>query len=116
MLKLLLQLCHPWTRIPVSVAKLINNPAANWLYTSEPNEGTGQRRIPITRGKLLGGSSSINGMVFVRGQSQDYDTSAQLGNRGWSYREVLRGHGELSGQSGRRVSWSQRAADGNGKH
>ena len=80
---------HPWSRIPVGFAKLINNPAANWLYSSEPDEGTGQRRIPIPRGKLLGGSSSINGMVFVRGQSQDYDTWAQLGNRGWSYREVL---------------------------
>ena len=45
--------------------------------------------FPIPRGKLLGGSSSINGMVFVRGQAQDYDTWAQLGNRGWSYREVL---------------------------
>ena len=80
---------HPWSRIPVGFAKLIENPAANWLYSSEPDDGTGQRRIPIPRGKLLGGSSSINGMVFVRGQSQDYDTWAQLGNRGWSYREVL---------------------------
>jgi choline dehydrogenase len=80
---------HPWSRIPVGFAKLIENPAANWLYSSEPDEGTGQRRIPVPRGKLLGGSSSINGMVFVRGQSQDYDTWAQLGNRGWSYREVL---------------------------
>ncbi len=80
---------HPWSPIPVGFAKLINNPAANWLYSSEPDEGTGNRRIPIPRGKLLGGSSSINGMVFVRGQSQDYDQWAQLGNRGWSYREVL---------------------------
>ena len=80
---------HPWSRIPVGFAKLIENPAANWLYSSEPEAGTGNRRIPIPRGKLLGGSSSINGMVFVRGQSQDYDTWAQLGNRGWSYREVL---------------------------
>ena len=80
---------HPWSRIPVGFAKLIDNPAANWLYASEPEASTGQRRIPIPRGKLLGGSSSINGMVFVRGQSQDYDTWAQLGNRGWSYREVL---------------------------
>jgi choline dehydrogenase len=80
---------HPWSRIPVGFAKLIENPRANWLYSSEPDEGTGQRRIPIPRGKLLGGSSSINGMVFVRGQSQDYDTWAQLGNRGWSYRDVL---------------------------
>ncbi|HEY2618684.1 MAG TPA: GMC family oxidoreductase N-terminal domain-containing protein [Acetobacteraceae bacterium] len=79
----------PWSRIPVGFAKLIENPAANWLYSSEPDEGTGNRRIPIPRGKLLGGSSSINGMVFVRGQSQDYDQWAQLGNRGWSYREVL---------------------------
>ncbi len=80
---------HPWSRIPIGFAKLIDNPAANWLYSSEPEAGTGNRRIPIPRGKLLGGSSSINGMVFVRGQSQDYDTWAQLGNRGWSYREVL---------------------------
>ena len=80
---------HPWSRIPVGFARLIENPAANWLYSSEPDEGTGNRRIPIPRGKLLGGSSSINGMVFVRGQSQDYDQWAQLGNRGWSYREVL---------------------------
>jgi len=80
---------HPWSRIPVGFAKLISNPRANWLYSSEPEASTGERRIPIPRGKLLGGSSSINGMVFVRGQAQDYDTWAQLGNRGWSYREVL---------------------------
>src|SRR5437764_729011 len=80
---------HPWSWIPVGFAKLIANPGANWLYASEPEASTGQRRIPVPRGKLLGGSSSINGMVFVRGQSQDYDTWAQLGNRGWSYREVL---------------------------
>jgi choline dehydrogenase len=80
---------HPWSRVPVGFARLIENPAANWLYASEPDASTGQRRLPVPRGKLLGGSSSINGMVFVRGQSQDYDTWAQLGNRGWSYREVL---------------------------
>ncbi len=80
---------HPWSRVPVGFAKLIENPAANWLYASEPEASTGNRRVPVPRGKLLGGSSSINGMVFVRGQSQDYDTWAQLGNRGWSYREVL---------------------------
>ena len=50
---------HPWSRIPIGFARLIENPAANWLYSSEPDEGTGQRRIPIPRGKLLGGSSSI---------------------------------------------------------
>lgn len=80
---------HPWSRVPVGFAKLIDNPAANWLYESEPEEASGGRRIPVPRGKLLGGSSSINGMVFVRGQAQDYDQWAQLGNRGWSYSDVL---------------------------
>jgi choline dehydrogenase len=80
---------HFWSRIPVGFAKLIDNPAANWLYSSEPEETTGGRRIPVPRGRLLGGSSSINGVVFVRGQAQDFDTRAQLGNRGWSYRDVL---------------------------
>ncbi|MEC8204864.1 MAG: GMC family oxidoreductase N-terminal domain-containing protein, partial [Pseudomonadota bacterium] len=80
---------HYWSPIPVGFAKLIDNPAANWLYESEPDDGADNRRIPVPRGKLLGGSSSINGMVFVRGQKQDYDTWAQLGNRGWSYEDVL---------------------------
>lgn len=80
---------HPWSRIPVGFAKLINNPAANWCYSSEPEENTNNRAIPVPRGRLLGGSSSINGMVFVRGQSHDYDMWAQLGNRGWSYADVL---------------------------
>ncbi len=80
---------HPWTRVPVGFARLIDNPKANWLYQSEPEDSTGQRNIPVPRGKLLGGSSAINGMVFVRGQAQDFDTWAQLGSRGWGYRDVL---------------------------
>jgi choline dehydrogenase len=78
---------HPWSRIPIGFARLITNPAANWLYSSEPDESTNGRRLPVPRGKLLGGSSSINGMVFVRGQAQDFDTWAQMGNQGWSYAE-----------------------------
>ena len=78
-----------WSRIPIGVAKLIDNPMVNWCYSSEPDDGSGQRRIEVPRGKMLGGSSSINGMVFVRGQRQDYDHWAQLGNRGWSYEDVL---------------------------
>src|SRR6266513_1046204 len=81
--------CHPWSSIPVGMARLIKNPAANWLYSSEPEASTTGRRLPVPRGKLLGGSSSINGMVFVRGQAQDFDTWAQMGNRGWSYTDVL---------------------------
>jgi choline dehydrogenase len=80
---------HPWSFIPIGMARLIRNPAANWLYSSEPEASTNGRRLPVPRGKLLGGSSSINGMVFVRGQAQDFDTWAQMGNRGWSYNDVL---------------------------
>ena len=78
-----------WSRVPIGMAKLIDRPAVNWCFSSEPDEGSGGRRIPVPRGKMLGGSSSINGMVFVRGQPQDYDHWAQLGNRGWSYSDVL---------------------------
>ena len=80
---------HPWSFIPVGSARLIKNPAANWLYSSEPEANTNGRSIPVPRGKLLGGSSAINGMAFVRGQAQDFDTWAQMGNQGWSYQDVL---------------------------
>jgi choline dehydrogenase len=80
---------HPWSFIPVGSARLITNPAANWLYSAEPEANTNGRRIPVPRGKLLGGSSAINGMAFVRGQAQDFDTWAQMGNQGWSYADVL---------------------------
>src|ERR1700682_1557985 len=80
---------HPWSRIPIGYAKLLTNPAANWLYSSEPEANTNGRKLPVPRGRLLGGSSSINGQAFVRGQAQDFDTWAQLGNRGWSYAEIL---------------------------
>lgn len=80
---------HPVTRLPASFALLIDNPLANWRYRSEPEESTGNRAIPIPRGKLLGGSSAINGLVYVRGNKLDYDTWAQMGNTGWSYDDVL---------------------------
>ncbi|MBS0525475.1 MAG: GMC family oxidoreductase N-terminal domain-containing protein [Proteobacteria bacterium] len=65
------------------------NPAVNWLYTSEPSEWTGGRRIAAPRGKTLGGSSSINGHIYNRGQRLDFDGWAQRGNRGWGYADVL---------------------------
>ena len=79
---------HPLSRVPISFAKFINRPGVNWLYASEPSAHTGGRAIPVPRGRMLGGSSAINGMVWVRGQRQDYDHWAQLGNRGWSYQDV----------------------------
>ncbi len=80
---------HPLSRVPISYVRFINRPGVNWLYTSEPEPTTGGRNIPVPRGKMLGGSSAINGMVWVRGQRQDYDHWAQLGNRGWSWQDVL---------------------------
>ncbi len=80
---------HPWSRIPVGYAKMLTNPAVNWLYSSEPEAGTNGRRLPVPRGRMLGGSSAINGLAFVRGQAQDFDSWAQMGNRGWSYADVL---------------------------
>ena len=79
---------HPYSALPASFGLLIDHPSVNWRYLSEPEEGTANRRIPVPRGKMLGGSSSINGLVFVRGQPLDYDTWAQLGNRGWSSDDV----------------------------
>ena len=78
-----------WIHIPVGFAKTLNDPSVNWLFETEPDEKTRNRPIPIPRGKVLGGSSSINGMLYVRGHARDYDTWAQLGNRGWSYDDVL---------------------------
>ena len=79
---------HPYSRMPLSFGLLIDNPAANWCYQSEPEPNTANRVIPVPRGKLLGGSSSINGLVWVRGQPLDFDTWAQMGCRGWSWRDV----------------------------
>ena len=79
----------PWIHIPAGFIKTFYHPKVNWLYSMEPSEWTGGRRIHAPRGKTLGGSSSINGHVYNRGQSMDFDTWAQFGNRGWGYADVL---------------------------
>lgn len=79
---------HPLSRLPVSFALFIDHPGVNWRYRSEPEAGTQHRAIPVPRGKLLGGSSAINGLIHVRGQVQDYDGWAGLGNRGWGWQDV----------------------------
>ena len=80
---------HPWSRFPISYALFLERAGVNWMYESEPDPGADGRSVPVPRGRMLGGSSAINGLVFVRGQAQDYDHWAQLGNRGWSYQDVL---------------------------
>jgi choline dehydrogenase len=78
-----------WINIPVGFTKLLNSPKYNWNFTTEPEPNAKNRTIPVPRGKTLGGSSSINGMLYVRGNPLDYNTWAQYGNRGWSYDSVL---------------------------
>src|SRR6516165_2567632 len=78
-----------WIDIPAGLIRLLNDPRYNWSFNTEPEPNLGGRIVPVPRGKTLGGSSAINGMVYVRGNPLDYDTWAQLGNRGWSYDSVL---------------------------
>ena len=80
---------NPFIHIPAGFMKTLVNPSVNWLYEAEPSEGTNGRVIAAPRGKTLGGSSSINGLVFNRGQPMDFDVWAQKGNIGWSYADVL---------------------------
>jgi choline dehydrogenase len=76
-------------RIPAGVIKLLFNAKVAWQFSTEPGEGTAGRRIFAPQGRTLGGSSSINGMIYNRGQAEDYDLWEQMGNPGWSYAEVL---------------------------
>ena len=80
---------HPFIHIPAGFIKTFYDRNVNWLYDMEPGPWTGGRRILAPRGKTLGGSSSINGHVYNRGQHADFNTWAQLGNRGWGYADVL---------------------------
>jgi choline dehydrogenase len=78
-----------WIHIPLGFGKTFADPSVNWCYETEPDAGAAGRRVFWPRGKVLGGSSSINGMVYIRGQAEDFDHWRQLGNAGWSYEDVL---------------------------
>jgi choline dehydrogenase len=78
-----------WIDIPVGYLYTIGNPRTDWCYKTEPDPGLNGRSIGYARGKVLGGCSSINAMIYMRGQKSDYDHWAALGNRGWSWDEVL---------------------------
>lgn len=78
----------PWIHIPVGYFQTMHNPNFDWCYRTEPDDGLGGRALDWPRGKVLGGSSSLNGLLYVRGQREDYDRWAQMGNQGWSWAEV----------------------------
>ncbi len=79
----------PWIHIPVGYFRTMGNPKTDWCYKTEADPGLNGRTIDWPRGKVLGGSSSINGLLYVRGQPQDFDHWRQLGNTGWSWSDVL---------------------------
>ena len=99
-----------WIHIPLGYGKNVNNPSVNWCYEGEPEPYCHDKKYFLPRGRVLGGSSSINGMVYVRGQVDDFNHWAQLGNQGWSFEDVLpyfkksednsRGESELKGVGG----------------
>ena len=80
---------NPWIHIPVGYFKTMHNPSVDWCFSTEPDPGINGRSIDWPRGKVLGGSSSINGLLYVRGQPQDYDRWRQMGNPGWGWDDVL---------------------------
>ena len=80
---------HPFIHIPAGYIKNIYSPKMTWNFKSKPELATANRSFPLPQGRVLGGSSSINGLNYVRGQSADYDNWAQMGNTGWSYGDVL---------------------------
>ena len=80
---------YPWIHIPVGYFKTMHNPSVDWCYKTEPDETMNNRSIRYPRGKTLGGSSAINGLLYIRGQSRDYDIWRQLGNTGWGWDDVL---------------------------
>ena len=79
----------PWIHLPIGYGKTMWDPKLNWKFETEPDPGMNQRKIYWPRGKCLGGSSSINGLIFIRGQKEDYDGWKNLGNTGWGWDDVL---------------------------
>jgi choline dehydrogenase len=80
---------NPLIHVPAGFFKMLDHDTLTWKFRSEPDPGTNGRAINYTRGRVIGGSSSINGLIYIRGQPEDYDHWAQLGNRGWSWDECL---------------------------
>ena len=113
---------YAWIHVPVGYLYCIGNPRTDWCFKTEAEPGLGGRALNYPRGKVLGGCSSINGMIYMRGQARDYDGWAEHGNKGWSWKDVLpvfkrsenhyAGDAELHGAQGewrveqQRLSWA----------
>ena len=80
---------YHWIHIPVGYLHCIGNPRTDWMYRTASEPGLGGRSLIYPRGRVLGGCSSINGMIYMRGQAQDYDGWAAAGNAGWAWKDVL---------------------------
>jgi choline dehydrogenase len=80
---------NPWIHVPVGYFRTMGDPSLDWCYMTEADPGLNGRRLPWPRGKVLGGSSSLNGLLYVRGQREDYDRWRQMGNAGWGWNDVL---------------------------
>ncbi len=80
---------HPWLHIPLGFGRLFSDRRYNWCYATEPQPECHNREVIAPRGKVLGGSSSINGLIYIRGQAEDFNYWRQLGNAGWSFEDVL---------------------------
>ncbi len=80
---------HPWIQMPIGYGKAFYHPGINWMYMTEPDPGIGGRRSYWPRGKVIGGSSAINAMVYIRGQREDFDGWEAAGNPGWGWADVL---------------------------
>ena len=101
---------YPWIHIPVGYLYCMGNPRIDWMMRTEPEPGLNGRALGYPRGKVLGGCTAINGMIYMRGQAEDYDHWRQLGNAGWGWEDVLpyfrrsegsfRGEGALHGAGG----------------
>ncbi len=102
---------HPFLHIPAGFIKVVFNPTYAWQFATEPTELTAGRRIPIPQGRVLGGSTSINGLVYNRGQQGDYDHWAELGNPGWSFRDVLPYFKSMERRSGGRDEYRGRSGE-----
>ena len=105
---------HPWLKMPIAFVQMSWHPKYIWSFETEPEPGINGQKISLRRGKTLGGTSSINGMIFARGHRRDYDLWRQQGLTGWSYADVLPYFKrlELSWRGETAASWRQRADQG----